>query len=193
MHAGRSLGHGWNAAARACRCAGSGESRRKLRIVVFVGIAIAMMAAPAFAGEASMRADREYWESRYRELVADVARLRGVVERERELYADANRRNYRRGNKRHVHREAATKAAEELAKVEAQLATIEDDARRAGAPRGWLNQIEIELEDAARHPAVSAGPGDDGRNPAHLKSRKGERSDRNSADRNEGRNPLYLE
>lgn len=171
-------------------------SRGIVRFAIFLGLAIAMLAVPAFAGDPEVGAETAYWQDRYRDLVVEAQSLRDKIARERELYADANRRNYRRGTKRHIHRQAAAKAAKKLAKVEAQLATIEDDARRDGAPRGWLNQIEIELEEEARRPTVAAGPGDEGRNPLYLKSRDGKsrRSSKSmSAERSAGRNPLLLD
>jgi hypothetical protein len=151
-----------------------------------------MLAVPVFAAEPEVDADPASWQTRYRELVAEARSLRETVERERELYADANRRNYRRGQKRHVHREAGARAGAALAEVEAQLATIEDDARRAGVPRGWLNQVEMEREDEDGPPTVSAGPGEDGRNPLYLKSTSDEYNAR-SAERDAGRNPLHVE
>ncbi len=108
---------------------------------------------------------KAYWQTRYRGLHADVVRLRGDIARERELYADANRRNYRRGRKRHTHREAMMKAMEELGRVEAELATIEEDGRREGALPGWFYEIDIELEDAGDQPKVQTTPNDDGGNP----------------------------
>jgi hypothetical protein len=174
----------------------SRESRGIVRFAFCIGLAVAVVAGPALAWEPDVSEDWAHWQGRYRDLVGEAERLRGTIERERELYADANRRTYRRGTKRHVHRAAGAKAAEALAKVEAQLATIEDEARRAGVSRGWLNQIEMELDDGARHPAVGAGPGDEGRNPLYRKSTEDEPSlDPNveSDVRNAGRNPLYLE
>ena len=190
----RANGNGFAARTRAH--AARPASRGIVRFAIFLGLAIAMVAVPAVAGEPEVSAESAHWQDRYRDLVAETQRLRDTVERERELYADANRRNYRRGSKRHVHHQAGAKAADALAKVEAQLATIEDDARRAGAPRGWLNEIEMELEDEARRPAVAGGPGDDGRNPLYLESADDEPLldlNSESAERNAGRNPLYLE
>jgi hypothetical protein len=177
------------------RCTSGSHFRFATILGLALGLALAVATAtatgPAMAREPETSAKPSYWQDRYRDLVTKAERLRAEVERERELYADANRRNYRRGSKRHVHREAGAKAAEELARVEAQLATIEDDARRAGTPRGWLHQIEMQLEDEARQPAVAAGPGDEGRNPLHLESEEdGEGAD--AAERNAGRNPLHL-
>ncbi len=125
-----------------------------------------------FESDPELRAEKNLWQSRYRKLLADADALRAKIALETELYADANRRNYRRGKKRHVHRKALEKARAELERVEAELATIEDDGRRAGALPGWFYEVEAEFEDAARRPAIGAGPDED---------------------RDAGRNPLYLE
>lgn len=124
-----------------------------------------VMPLSAAATDADDEGAKAYWQTRYRGLHADVVRLRGDIARERELYADANRRNYRRGSKRHAHREAMMKAMAELGRVEADLATIEEDGRRDGALPGWFYEIDIELEDAGDGPNVPAAPGEDGGNP----------------------------
>jgi hypothetical protein len=167
---------------------------------LFVGVAFAVVSAPAsalgeFGAEAELRADKESWQDEYRDLVTRADRLRDEIDRERELYADANRRNYRRGQKRHVHLETIDVATRELSEVEAQLATFAEDARRAGAPPGWLNEVEIELEDEARLPANAAGPGDEGRNPIHLVPTEDGAlyAKPTNRDDDDGRNPLYLE
>lgn len=151
--------------------------RRRLACAIAL---LALVAAPVAAGadastDPDLRAMKTHWQSRYRNLLLDAARLRTIVERETELYADANRRNYRRGTKRHTHREAAAVAAQELVKVEAELATIEDDARRAGALPGWLYEVEFEMENGELRPEIAAGPDsereqepDDGRNPLYA-------------------------
>jgi hypothetical protein len=121
--------------------------------------------------EVELRTERVRWQEKYRSLLTETARLHSEIQQESELYADANRRNYRRGSKRHYHREAIDAAKHKLAELETELADFEDVARRGGAARGWLTQVEIELEDEARGPAVTAGPGDEGRNPLYLESR----------------------
>jgi len=123
------------------------------------------------ADDAEKRAAKTKWQNKYRGLIVQAAELRGTIDSERELYADANRRNYRRGPKRHVHHKAMKEAVTELAKVEAELATIQDDGRRAGALPGWFYEVDMEFEDAERRPAIAAGPGDEGRNPLYLENR----------------------
>ena len=155
-----------------------GQGARSLVAGVVVLLALTaptLAAADDTTADPELRTMKTYWQNRYRTLLRDAERLREAVERETELYADANRRNYRRGNKRHVHREAALEAEQELAKVEAALATIEDDARRAGALPGWLYEVEFEMEEAESRPGIAAGPeqerdeeADAGRNPLYL-------------------------
>ncbi len=142
--------------------------------ILLCGLVVALCAAPTAAVAedlAELGSGKTYWQNRYRNLLAEASELRATIEVERELYADANRRNYRRGRKRIVHREKAQKARVELATVEAALATIEDDGRRAGALPGWFYEVEFEIEGAKRRPAVSVGPGEDGRNPLYQKKR----------------------
>lgn len=129
------------------------------------------VSAPETPAEIELRRERVRWQNKYRFLLTETARLRSEIQHESELYADANRRNYRRGSKRHFHRDAIDAAKRKLAELETELANFEDAARRGGALRGWLTQVEIELEDEARIPTVTAGPGDEGRNPLYLKSR----------------------
>ena len=71
----------------------------------------------------------------------------------------------RRGRNRHAHREALMRAMEELRRVVADLATIEEDGRREGALPGWFYEIDIELEDEGDQPKVQTTPDDDGGNP----------------------------
>jgi hypothetical protein len=198
MQAFRSKGKCFETQSR--RSAENPAIRRAARFGLFVGVAFAIVAAPAFAsdefeGEFQLRTEKESLQQDYRDLITKADRLRDVIERERELYADANRRNYRRGKKRHVHLDAVELATRELAEVEAQLATFADDARRAGAPPGWLNEVEMELEDADRLPAIGTGPGDGGRNPIYLKPTDDGALSKESKNRDDdaGRNPLYMD
>jgi hypothetical protein len=143
----------------------------RIRTVLLLGM-IALLWWPASGSadtgsDPELRAKKVHWQTRYRDLLSRQRELHAIIGTERELYADANRRNYRRGSKRHTHRKAMLEAQAKLEKVEQKLSTIEDDARRAGALPGWLYDVEMEFEDAARRPAVGAGPGDDGRNPLY--------------------------
>ena len=137
--------------------------------------ALAMLFAAAFAAPSAYALDesdsaKRYWQDRYRGLLTSADELRVVIARETELYADANRRNYRRGTKRHLHRVAAEEAREKLARVEQELATIKDEGRRAGALPGWFYEVEEEREDVARNPALAPDTTDPdaGRNPRFV-------------------------
>ena len=148
---------------------------RRPRFARAFALALALAAPPAIVSASTpdqneLSDSKAYWQERYRGLLTEAAELRVTIERETELYADANRRNYRRGKKRHVHRVAAEEAKAELARIEAELATIEDEGRRAGALPGWFYEVELELEEGVRRPPVAEGPGDDGRNPLYLEN-----------------------
>lgn len=120
-----------------------------------------------------------YWQDLYRTLRTEAARLRRDIQIEETAYAAANRRNYRRGTARHVHRLRAAELQHELDKVERELAGFDEKARTSGALPGWLYEVEDE-------PIVISDyvpPSDD--------------NDDNVADTDEdataGRNPLYHE
>lgn len=126
--------------------------------------------------DAQLQVEKEKWQEKYRSLLRDAAQLRIEIEEQSELYADANRRNYRRGDKRHIHAEARDEAKKKLAIVEGELATIQDDGRRAGALPGWFYEVEAEFEaEQLASPAAS------------------DLDDDSAEDGREGRNPLYLE
>jgi chromosome segregation ATPase len=120
-----------------------------------------------------LAAQKAYWQDRYRRLLQSAERLRQETSEARSAYAEANRRNYRRGGSRHVHRADLEKAEKELADVESQLAHIVDEARRAGALPGWLYEVEAETSSAPDEPAEQAPNAEE--------------------DETAGRNPLYLE
>lgn len=135
--------------------------------------------SPAFAqaqSDVELSSLKTMWQTRYRNLLRSAAKLRVEIDEQRELYADANRRNYRRGPKRHLHEEAMDDAAKRLADVEAELVAIHDEGRRAGALPGWFYEVELEFE--AEKLAGPAMPDLDEESP---KERSG------------GQNPLYEE
>ena len=115
---------------------------------------------------------KAHWQESYRKLRREAARLRQLVDRETTAYAEANRRNYRRGTVRHVHRKAALEAQQELAVVEAKLARFSDDAIKQGALPGWLYEVEdepVEIPDGNLDPDASDAEDDTaGRNPIYL-------------------------
>lgn len=145
---------------------GSGRIGAVLLIGVMASVSFSAFAADGPGSDLELHDKKAYWQTLYRDLLSERRTLRATVAKERELYADANRRNYRRGNKRHVHYEAMLEAQAELAEVEQKLSTIDDDARRAGALASWL--YEVEDEETSQRPVVATGPGDEGRNPLYL-------------------------
>lgn len=163
-------------------------------LVIGLTVGAAILAGPpgAAADQASQDAElRSYWQGRFRKLRHDEARLAQTVALATKEYADANRRTYRRSGVRHFHRTNAREAQHELELVRAQLATIYDEARAAGVPAFWLDEVAEEkihmdrvqglgvyADDGpfggkgAYGPAADADDAapdanDDGRNPAH--------------------------
>jgi len=134
-------------------------------------LAMAFAAPSSFARDDAQRDGmKQYWQNRYRQLLRSADELRAEIAHETELYADANRRNYRRGTKRHMHRVAAEEAKAKLDAVESKLSTIKDEGRRAGALPGWFYEVEEEREDIARNPSLGPDPADPnaGRNPRFV-------------------------
>ena len=135
---------------------------------------------------------RAYWQGRFRKLRNEEARLAQTVALATKEYADANRRNYRRSGVRHFHRANAKDAQAELDLVRAEIASIYDEARKAGVPVFWLDEVAEEKIDMDRvqglgvyaddgpfggkgayGPAAEADDAapkanDDGRNPLHA-------------------------
>lgn len=150
---------------------GRGQVIRAAAALLFASLLLGMPAAadpPVTRGSSEESGPKAYWQDRYRTLLQQADQLRAIIETERELYADANRRNYRRGTKRHQHRIKAQEAEEKLKAVEAELATIQDDGRRAGALPGWFYEVEIEGSAPASASPPESGPGDAGRNPLYT-------------------------
>jgi len=142
-----------------------------LRRAAFVGLAL-LLFAPGVSAEsdAELASEKNYWQTRYQTLLERADALRETIAIETELYADANRRNYRRGKKRHVHRVAAEEARAELANVESEFSTIKEEGRRAGALPGWFYEVEFDRAAVARNPALAPKPDDrdEGRNPRFV-------------------------
>jgi len=148
------------------------RSRRSfLALPVTLGIAaclgVSSLALLPAVAQGEPEGKKAYWQDRYRTLLRSASELRSRIASERALYAAANRRNYRRGPVRHVHRANVRQAEEELATVESALETFADDARRDGALASWLYEVEDELLARAENPGSDAEEIDDnaGRNP----------------------------
>ena len=139
-----------------------------LRWAAFAGLVL-LLFAPGVSAEsdAELASEKDFWQTRYRTLFDRADTLRETIAIETELYADANRRNYRRGTKRHIHRVAAEEARAELAEVERELSTLPDEARRQGALPGWFYEVEEDRSAIVRNPALAPEPDDrdEARNP----------------------------
>lgn len=147
---------------------------RAMAATVFVSL---LLGLPANADGSSSRFGNEnngpknYWQDRYRTLLASADRLKATIEVQRELYADANRRNYRRGDKRHRHHLKMVEAEEELAIVLEELSTIKDEGRRAGALPGWFYEVEDERSSPASRADAERESDDSGRNPLYSRDK----------------------
>ena len=131
------------------------------RLAALIALLAMAFAAPSSFARDDAQSDgmKQYWQNRYRQLLRSADELRAEIAHETELYADANRRNYRRGTKRHMHRVAAEEAKAKLDAVESKLSTIKDEGRRAGALPGWFYEVEEEREDIARNPSLGPRKG----------------------------------
>ncbi len=151
------------------RSSSRSTARGLVALLSLAAMFVALVAPPlAFArSDAELEGMKTYWQNRYRQLLVSADDLREEIERETGLYADANRRNYRRGTKRHVHRVAIEEAEKKLAEVNRELSTIKEEGRRAGALPAWFYDVEQVRADAARNPALAPRPDDPdrGRNP----------------------------
>jgi len=157
-----------------------------LFIAMIGGATVAPMRAVAIddapSVDLSAAEQREFWQTRYRTLRQESARLEQDIAFEWELYADANRRNYRRGNARHVHRDKALELEARLKEVDAELEALPERARQLGALPGWLR--EVESEPIALPPPGASDEEEDA---------PGQPAAPGSAEDRAGRNPLYLE
>ena len=170
-------------------CAGTPRSARRLGAAVLCLLGLLLCAPLSVLAEDGPRiglskADhKEFWQSRYRELRQEAALLKRDAAIEWELYADANRRNYRRGKVRHIHRDKALELEVRLAEVEEELNALPEAARRSGALPGWIREVEAEaivlpppgpnaLEEYRALPSAPANVDEEddgaGRNPRFL-------------------------
>jgi hypothetical protein len=165
-----------------------------LALAFTLGAAILVGPPGAAADQASDEAElRSYWQGRFRKLRMEEARLVQTVALATKEYADSNRRTYRRSGVRHFHRTNAEDAKAELELVRAQIATIYDDAREAGVPAFWLDEVAEEKIDMNRVQGlgVYADDGPFGGKGAYAPDDEGDDDEAPSAD-DDGRNPLYV-
>ena len=148
------------------------------------------VAAQGNGGDAELRA---YWQGRFRNLRKKEASLVQTVKLATKEYADSNRRTYRRSGVRHFHRTNANEAKAELAKLRAEIATLYDDARAAGVPVFWLEEVAEEPidSDAVEGLGVYKDEGHFGGQGAYAKDSDEEDSETDFEAGDDGRNPLY--
>jgi hypothetical protein len=140
---------------------------------VFLVTVIACFAAGTASAESEeeLAAKRTHWQEKYRTLRYDKVRLETDIETLTNAYALAQRRNFPRGGARDKLVVQAAEAKKQLAETEEALASIHDEARRAGIPPGWLYEVETEPVESSQ--PASPGAGEDaedraGRNPLYF-------------------------
>ena len=124
-----------------------------LLLAVAIGTAASVVLHPpaASAQAEDLDALKTYWQSHYRDLRQQEARLIQTVELASKEYADANRRNYRRSGVRHFHRTNANEAKTQLAAVRTKIESIYEEVVAAGGSANWIYEVDDEgrdLEDA---------------------------------------------
>jgi len=158
-----------------------------------VGSSLALRAAPTQAESlAEAREKKEEWQSRYRELRLQEARLEKTIDLATKEYADANRRSYRRSGVRHFHRANAQLATQELAKIRAELEQIYDDARVEEIPLIWLYEVEDEEIDSSQVTGLGDYPNENGFVGSVDSDDDREESESETSE-NAGRNPFHLQ
>lgn len=134
-----------------------------------------LVASDAF-GEDEYDAELELKEEiqrQYRDLLRNKAIFQRNAVTAREEYAEANRRNYPRGEARKQYLINEKEALDALAEVEVAIEKLHEQGRRDGALPGWF----AEVEDEPLSLTQPAAPAED---------------DDRVRDR-EGRNPLYFD
>ena len=144
------------------------------RAVAFaLAFLVALATGSAFAEtEEELLAKRNLWQERYRVALTNRVILQNNIDKLLHNYAQAQRRNYPRGGAREAFRTQADEQKALLEETEREIFSIQEEARAAGIPPGWL--AEIEDEDLT---APAAPSGDD---------------ESDEIDR-EGRNPRFFE
>lgn len=172
-----------------------------------VGLSLRPIAVAAEEGD--LDALKARWQSRYRKLRLEEARLAETVKLATKEYADANRRSYRRSGVRHFHRTNANEAQKELETVRAKLDSIFSDVVAAGGSVNWLYEVDDEpidpnrveglgvYEDEGRFGGKGAyAPRKDENDDADVPAAGGEPGSspeeaKEDEPRDDGRNPLY--
>ncbi len=165
-------------------------------LAVAIGTAASFLLQPPAASAQAEDPDalKAYWQTRYRDLRHEEARLVQTVKLATKEYADANRRTYRRSGVRHFHRTNANEAKKELADVRSRIESIYEEVVAAGGSMNWIYEVDDEGIDADDVQALGVYEDDGmfGGKGAYAPSKDDEARD---ADRDEseddGRNPLY--
>ncbi len=167
-------------------------------LVLAIGLAGAatLIAGPGPAAAQRIEDDAEakaYWQGRFRKLRLKEAQLVQTVKLATKEYADSNRRTYRRSGVRHFHRTNANDAKAELELVRADLESIYDDARSAGIPVFWLDEVAEEPIDMDRVEGlgVYADDGQFGGKGAYAADADPDDAEEGPISTDDGRNPLH--
>lgn len=183
-----------------------GCSTRTDRRAAAIGLAISLaiglagvatiLAGPGPAAAQRIEDDaaaKAYWQGRFRNLRQKEAKLVQTVNLATKEYADANRRTYRRSGVRHFHRTNANEAKAELELVRAELETIYDDARSAGIPLFWLDEVAEEpiAMDSVEGLGVYRDDGEFGGKGAYADDAESEDAEDGPGSTDDGRNPIY--
>jgi hypothetical protein len=113
-----------------------------------LGLSLRPIAAAAESGD--LDAMKSHWQSRYRKLRVEEARLVETLRLATKEYADSNRRNYRRSGVRHFHRTNANEAKKQLAITRTQIESMRSDIVAAGGSVHWLDEVDDEPIDPSR-------------------------------------------
>ncbi|MFO0690142.1 MAG: hypothetical protein U0900_15700 [Myxococcota bacterium] len=113
-------------------------------------VGLARPAGAATTAQGDLDALKAHWQSRYRKLRVEEARLVETVRIATKEYADSNRRNYRRSGVRHFHRTNANEAKKQLALVREQIAAFPSELVAAGGSTHWLDEVDEEPIDPNR-------------------------------------------
>ena len=165
-------------------------------LAVAIGTAASFLLQPPAASAQAEDPDalKAYWQTRYRDLRQDEARLVQTVKLATKEYADANRRSYRRSGVRHFHRTNANEAKKELADVRSRIESIYEEVVAAGGSMNWIYEVDDEGIDADDVQALGVYEDDGlfGGKGAYAPSKDDEARDADrDANEDDGRNPLY--
>jgi hypothetical protein len=149
---------------------------RLLAAVFALSLALAMpgiVAASSGADEdASIEDTKDDWQSEYRGLLINKARVQRNLEAARTSYSKSRRRNYPRGAAREQFLIDAATAEKELVELDREIDQFKTKSRRQGILPGWFFEVEEGPLDAPQPAAPAEEDPEDreGRNPLYLDS-----------------------